>query len=197
MQPDRHEKIVLEASKGSSSALDELFARHLPGLVAFVRARAGNAILKREECFDLAQSACREVLQDLAQHDYEDEQNFRHWLFLAAERKILDRARYHGRAKRAGGYAQSSVSEAEMLRAGYAWLATPSREAAGREELERAEEALQRLPEDYRQAILLARVVGLPHARIAQLLGCNEAAARGLLRRALARLSVEMGGSPD
>ena len=78
--------------------------------------------------------------------------------------------------------------------AGYSGLCTPSRDAAAREELARAEAALARLSEEHREVIVLARIVGLSHAQIAEKLGTTEVATRSLLHRALARLAVEMGG---
>lgn len=193
MQPD-HRKLVLEASNGAAGALDALFERHLPGLLAFVRARAGPALLAREDSLDLAQSACREMLRDIPTEGYRDEAGFRHWLFLAAERKILDRARWHGRGKRAEGEALTySAAEVDLLARGYGGLATPSGVAIAREELERLEAAMSQLPEEQRQVIVLARVVGLSHAEIAKATGKSEVALRSLLHRALARLSAQLG----
>lgn len=193
MQPDHH-ALVLQASNGAAGALDALFERHLPGLLAFVRARAGPALLAREDSLDLAQSACREMLRDIPTEGYRDEAGFRHWLFLAAERKILDRARWHGRGKRAEGEALSySEVEVDLLSRGYRGLASPSGVAIAREELERLEAALSHLPEEQRQVIVLARVVGMSHVQIAEVTGKSEVALRSLLHRALARLSAQLG----
>ena len=60
----------------------------------------------------------------------------------------------------------------------------------GREDLERIERAFAELPEDYREVILLSRLVGLSHREIAEDWGRKEGAIRVLLHRALARLSV-------
>ncbi|MEY2784520.1 MAG: polymerase sigma factor SigD [Planctomycetota bacterium] len=195
MQPsEKHRQLVSEASRGSEKALEELLEQNLPGLLAFVRAHAGRNLLARDGSMDLVQSACREVLQDIGRHDYRDEAGFRHWLFLAAERKIVDRARYHGRAKRAGDADVSpSEAEAQSLMQGYAGLVTPSRHAAAREDLARAEAALAKLSEEHREIILLSRVVGLSHAQIAERTGKSEVAVRSLLHRALAKMAAEMG----
>jgi len=72
-------------------------------------------------------------------------------------------------------------------------VASPSEEAAGREALARLEAAFDRLDENEREIIVLARVVGLSHAELAQRLQCNEVAARKRLFRALAALSVALG----
>lgn len=192
-----NQELVRDASRGDSAAVGALMERHLPGLLAFVRAHAGRQLLERDASMDLVQSACREVLQDIGRHEYRDEAGFRHWLYLAAERKILDRARYHGRDKRAGA-AEFSPSEAEAraLLAGYSAICTPSRDAIAREELARAEAALARLSEEQREVILLSRIIGLSHAEIAGKCGKSEVAVRSLLHRALARLALELGEEP-
>lgn len=59
-----------------------------------------------------------------------------------------------------------------------------------REELAALEKALGELPEDYREVILLARVMGLDHASVAAQMGRSETATRSLLHRALARLAL-------
>ncbi|MBL8862613.1 MAG: RNA polymerase sigma factor [Planctomycetes bacterium] len=190
--------LVAQASRGDRAALDALFARHLPGVLAFVRASAGAALLARDDSLDLVQSACRELLRDAPPEGWRDEAGFRRWLYLAAERKVLDRARYHGREKRADAARRLTLSEAEVgaLSRGWADLATPSRRAIGREEIERLEAALARASEADRRVILLARVAGLSHAEVAAELATTEANARSALRRALARLALELGREP-
>jgi DNA-directed RNA polymerase specialized sigma24 family protein len=54
---------IAAARRGEPRAVDSLFARNLPPLVAFIRARAGKAIAARESAHDIAQSVFREVLQ--------------------------------------------------------------------------------------------------------------------------------------
>lgn len=76
---------------------------------------------------------------------------------------------------------------ADVVRA----VASPSQEAAALETQERIERAFERIGEDEREIITLARIVGLSHAEIAARLG-TEGAARVRLFRALARLSKEL-----
>lgn len=191
--PDR--RLVRDASGGDELALDALLERHLPGVLAFVRVRAGARILARESSLDLVQSACREVLADLSRYDYRDEAGFRHWLYLSAERKILERARRDGREKRGGGREALTISAAEedLLRRSWTGAVSPSGAAIAREEIEQMELAMSRLSEEHREVILLARFVGLSHAEIGERLGKSERAVTSLLHRALAQLAIEMG----
>jgi RNA polymerase sigma factor (sigma-70 family) len=78
------------------------------------------------------------------------------------------------------------------LLACYRAFYTPSQQAAAREELERVEGAFDRLPEQYRQVIVMAKIMGLSRAEIAVELGRTELAVRTLLSRALAQLATEL-----
>lgn len=191
--PD-HQRLVRDASKGDAASLDTLLDRHLPGLLAFVRARVGRKLREREDALDLVQSTCREVLEDVQVKECADEADFKRWLYRAAENKIRDRARYHGRDKRDAARLRSldAAGETELAcyRRGVASIFTPSRDAMAREELAALEKALGELPEDYREVILLARVMGLDHASVAAQMGRSETATRSLLHRALARLAL-------
>lgn len=69
--------------------------------------------------------------------------------------------------------------------------ATPSHLAATREQQVRLAEILERLPDDYREVIVLRNLEDLPHAEVAERMGRSEGAIRMLWVRALARLREE------
>lgn len=176
-----------------SSPVEDLLVRHLPGLRAFVRLRAGPAVRAREAQSDLVQSTCREVLERIGDFRQGGESGFRHWLYTTALRKILDKHDFHTAQKRdvARENAGADVEDrpgADLL-AVYHRFASPSRNAIAAEELERVEAAFGELPEDYREVVLLSRVVGLSRSEVAQAMGRSEASVRNLLFRALAQLS--------
>ncbi len=173
------------ASRGDRAALPELLARNLPRLRAYVRARSGPHLLARESQSDLVQSVCREALQDLAGFEFVDEVRFRHWLCQVAWRKLADRGRML-KAERRDPAREEALDVATQGRDEI----TPSRAASGREEWERMCEALDRLPDDQREAILLHRIVGLEHAEIAAQLGRSEGAVRNLVYRGMAKVAL-------
>ncbi len=183
------------ARRGDAAAMNSVFARNLNPLVAFIRARAGRDLMERESAHDLAQSVCREVIQDLADFEYRGDEEFRAWLFQQATRKILDRARYHHREKRAVSREVAMPDDeasAEALLACYATLCTPSQYASARDELARFEAAVQRLPEAQRDAVTMSRLMNLSYGVIAEQLGVTESAVRGLVARGLATLAEDM-----
>jgi RNA polymerase sigma-70 factor, ECF subfamily len=188
--------LVRRASQGDGVAVDELLVRHLPGLRAYVRLNAGAAIRAKESTSDLVQSVCREVLQDVGDFRYEGEAAFRHWLYQAALRKILDRDKFYGRGKRdlrREVPLQNGASATDPACAPfYAKVHSPSAHAMAEEQAARIEASFDRLPDNYREIISLSRVVGLSNAEIAQRLGQSEGYARMLLSRALARLAREL-----
>ncbi|MCC6785865.1 MAG: sigma-70 family RNA polymerase sigma factor, partial [Planctomycetes bacterium] len=120
------------------------------------------------------------------------------WLFVAAKRKLADRARRHGAEKRGGGAALvplDSWSDADPIVCGiYARILGPMDHAIAAETQAKLEAALARLNEEERQIIWLARIEGLPRAEVAQAMGKTEGAARTALSRALARLAKLMDG---
>jgi len=190
---DEHpsEALIRRATAGDRTALEQLLAAHLPGLRGFIRLQAGRLLRAKESASDLAQSVCREALEDLTEFDYRGEAAFRHWLFKRAHRKILRRHEYYSAQKRdAAREHPADASADDELLAAYRTLCTPSRELMDRQAVERIEAAMDRLPEDQRQAITLHRLVGLPHKDIASELGKTEGAVRNLVYRGLARLGM-------
>ena len=59
-------------------------------------------------------------------------------------------------------------------------FASPSAHAMGREAMERLESAFDRLPEDYREVIVLSRICGLSRAEVAASMQRSEASVRNL-----------------
>lgn len=195
-------RLMEAVSRGEGPAIDELIARQLPRLRAFVRLHMSPELRLREASSDVVQSVCRELVEDLGRFDYRGEGRFRAWLFTAALNKIREKYRFHHRAKRDLGREQrASVPQpSEDLLAGYQTMSTPSQNVAASEEVARIEAAFDRLPEDHRQVITLARIVGLPHAEIAVRMERTVGAMRQLLGRALIKLNNELrsgAGDPD
>lgn len=188
--PEDTKRLLREATSGSADAVATLLERHLPSLEVFVRLRAGPALMARESVGDLVQSACREVLEDAGEFHWESEAHFRHWLFTTALRKIQDKGRHHRRARRDPAREQV-VTDVDLL-AGCANLITPSRVLEAKEQLAALESAFAELSEEQREVVLLARIVGLPHAAIAERIGKSEGATRVILHRALAKLATRM-----
>lgn len=181
---------IERARAGSREALEALVVTHLPALRAFVRMQAGRELRELESCSDLVQSACREVLEDLSAFEYRDEIAFRYWLYRSAERKILDRVRFHHRARRDVRRERSPPADDTVLLDRYATFCSPSQQAIAREEEARIESAIDQLPATYRDVLRLRHVVGLSNQDIARELDRTPEYVRMLLARARHKLGV-------
>lgn len=186
--------MIERARGGSREALEALVVAHLPALRAYVRVQAGRELRELESCSDLVQSACREVLEDLSSFEYRDEAAFRCWLYRSAERKVLDRARFHHRARRDVRREQTVAEGDTRLLDCYATFCTPGHHAVAREQEERIESAIEALPPTYREALRLRYVVGLSNKEIAEQLGRTPEYVRMLLARARHKLGLRLEG---
>ncbi len=187
---------IESASRGDPESIEDLLRAYLPRLQRFVHLRLGEQLRRREDTVDIVQSTVRELLTE-ERFEWRGEEEFRAWLFQAALNKIREKVRFHGADKRAmeREVAVSTIGQARLGEA-VRDLATPSRFAMAREDLRRLESAFGQLTEAQREVLTLSRVVGLPHAVIAQRLGKSEVAVRQLLVRAMAALGGALGPDP-
>ncbi len=187
-------ELVEAARGGEDEARDRLLRAVLPELRGFVRLNAGQHIRDRESAADLAQSVCRELLQDLNGFRGDHGVQFKKWLYTLALRKILHRSRYYRAERRDVG--RELANDEDALLACYASVCTPSHHAAVREEVARVEAAFDKLSDDDRRVLTLSCLVGLSHREIAAEMERSEAAVRKQLSRARARLSLALIDEP-
>lgn len=186
--------LLARAAAGDAAAKERLLIGNLPRLEAYLRLQAGAAVRRKESIRDLVQSVCLEVLRDLPEFEFRGEAQFRHWLCKHALHKLINKREYYGAGKRDIARERSAArraadSDASVLEC-YATLCTPSRVASGEEQLRRFEAAFDALPDDYKEAIALSRIVGLEYPEIAAQLQRSEGAVRNLVYRGLAKLSA-------
>ncbi len=180
--------LVAAVHRGDTAALDALLRRHLPDLMVFVRANSGPRLRAQESCSDLVQTVCREALQSVVNYEWRGEGSFRRWLFTVAMNKLRNRADFHAADRRDAARVIASTDAVGETPGGFG----PSQHAIASEVSAKFEAGLDRLDEDQREVILMARVIGMSHAEIAAELGIAEGAVRVRLSRALARLATLM-----
>jgi RNA polymerase sigma-70 factor (ECF subfamily) len=178
------------ATGGDAASLDALLARYMPQLHAYVHVRLSSAVRARESSMDVVQSVCRDLLAERARFDFRGEEHFRAWLFTSALNKMRDKHRFHRGAMRDVMREAQPPSDVDGVLARS--LLTPSQNAVASETARALTEALGSLSEDHREVITLARVVGLPHRVIAEVMERSEEAVRQLLGRALFQLTQEL-----
>ena len=187
------EDAIRSATRGDPAAIHDVLQAYLPRLQQFVHLRLGPKLRAREDTVDIVQSTVRELLAQPA-FEWRGEIEFRAWLFPAALHKILEKQRFHAARKRAQDVEEPvDAQSSAVFRTALCDLASPSRVAMAREQLVRLEGAFDQLTEPQREVLTLARVVGLPHAVIAERMGKSEVAVRQLLVRAMAALGAALG----
>lgn len=186
--------LVTQAKGQDRAAIEQLLVRHLAGLRGWLRLRMGVHLRARETPEDLVQSIAREVLADLGAFEWRGEAAFRHWLYVQAQRKLVDKARFVGAERRDPARERDlQGTSTDGLGEAGATFCTPSGEVASQEELQRIERAFGELPEDYQEAISLQRLCGMEYADIAARMGRSEGAVRNLVHRGLSRLALRLG----
>jgi RNA polymerase sigma-70 factor (ECF subfamily) len=187
---DSDAELYDRAASGHAPSLDALLARYLPQLHAYVRARLGNDVRARESSMDVVQSVCRGLLAERGRFDFRGEERFRAWLFTSALNKIRDKYRFH----QAAGHdvRREERGEVDFEQTLARNLLTPSQNAIASETARIVREALAALSPDHCEVITLARIVGLPHRVIAEVMGRSEPATRQLLGRALSEFVREL-----
>ncbi len=177
--------LIAQASAGDSAARDALLRRHMPALVAYARMSMGEVLRHREGTMDIVQSALRDAIGALDDYEPRGGHSFRNWLFTYAMNTIRNKARHHQAERRS----PSRERELETLSIVYSAVCSPTRQVSAKEQVARMEAAFDRLPDEYREVILLSRIEGASHREVGERLGKSEGAARMLVSRALARLA--------
>ncbi len=174
-----------EDAERDPDAVEGLLQSYLPRLRAYVHMRLPRELRRIEGTEDVAQSVCRDLLGEIGRFEVRGEPEFRSWLFTTALNKIREKHRFHSRQKRdAKRNLEIDATLADCLNT----ASTPSLHAIALEEAARLREAIDGLPDEYRDVVLNAYVVGMSRREIGELIGRSEGAVRMLLGRALAKL---------
>jgi len=127
---------------------------------------------------------------------------FQHWLAAIAEHRLLDLIKARRRVKRGGGRVAVDAHAASpegslvgLLEQVHVSERTPSRSAASHEALSALRVGLASLKDDYRQALTLRYLEGLPVADIAARMGRTARAIHMLCHRGLEQLRQALGRS--
>lgn len=176
-----------ERREPDDGSLAARIARSLPELAAYVRARLGPELARRESASDIVQSTARELLRAPA-FDDRGERSFQRWLRVAAEHKIRNRARYW----RSAGRGERHEGPTTELERADGRARRPSEDAALSEQRERLIGALGELPAEYREVLERVQLDGRSYAEVAAELGRSSEAVRKLAARGLAQLTTRL-----
>ena len=172
-----------EIAKTTSTAPtpDELFQNHAPRIYHLARRMLGNDA----DAEDVTQDVLLQVLRKM--HTFRGDSAFPTWLHritvnaaLAQRRKQARRDEHHLPDLMDQAFAGNGHHVTPVRR----WSVAPDKQVLDQESHQVIEQAIARLPENYRDVYVLADVEGLPNAEIADMLGLAVPGVKSRLHRA-------------
>jgi RNA polymerase sigma-70 factor, ECF subfamily len=196
------DELLSLALGGDSEALGALLGIYRQYLSLLARTQVGRRLQGKADSSDLVQETCLEAHRHIHQFRGTTEAEFAAWLrsILAGLVANLVR-RYLGTKQRDARLEQSLAVELNntsciLDRGLVAAIDSPSEQAVQHEASLRLAGALELLPPDYRQVIILRHLEALPFAEVAARMGRSVDSVEKLWVRALARLRKSLGGAP-
>ncbi len=177
---------------------DEVLGRFREYLLLLARLQLGDRLPAKLDASDVVQQTLLEAHRKMAQFRGQSAAEMAAWLRQMLACNLADAIRALGRAKRDVARERSLDAGLEASSARLAsWLAaeqsTPSQKAQRQEEVLGLAEALAKLPEAQREALVFRHCQGLPLDAISRHLGRSPAAVAGLLKRGLRELRAQLG----
>jgi RNA polymerase sigma-70 factor (ECF subfamily) len=188
------------ARAGSREALGQALEACRNYLLHVANRQLDSELLAKGGASDLVQETFLEAQRDFAQFQGTTADELRGWLLRLLLNNALNFARhYRGTAKRQLDREQALPADSPSAAPGAglpAQTPTPSALAMAHEKAQAVEQALARLPEDYRRVIQWRYQEDRPFEEIAQLMQRSENAVRKLWFRAIERLQEELDAPP-
>jgi RNA polymerase sigma-70 factor (ECF subfamily) len=174
------ESLVQRLRDGDTHAGQVLVERHCQALMRYLRRLSGSDQLAEE----LHQQTWLSVLDHIDRFSSRSvDGGFRAWLFRIATNKANDYWRSQGR-ERAAKQGMALVVDQQDRQAGHRLEAT--------EEAIRLRRAIDALPENQKQVVLMRYYSGMKFVQIAQVLGCPLNTALGRMHKAMLKLKQLM-----
>jgi RNA polymerase sigma-70 factor (ECF subfamily) len=196
---DPSRPLLDRARSGDREAGGQLLARYRDYLRSLARTRVDKALRVRCDDSDLVQETLLEALRDLPGFAGTTEKQLLAWLRRILLRNLADQLKHH--KARARTWSRQESLESMLDRSAPAVQAalmqgtsSPSTRVSRREEATLLADGLARLPEDYRQVLVLRNFQRLPFEQVAERMGRSPGAVRMLWARSLERLHRELEG---
>jgi len=188
------ELLLVLAKAGDGAALGRLLERYRNYMALLVRIQVGRRLSRKVDPEDLLQEIGLEIHRKLPMFRGSSEREFLTWVRRMIGSILANQFRHFlGTKCRDIRLEQALVDELDhSSRALNASLvapqSTPSQQAVRREQAVILADALQGLPEDYREVIILRQLEGLSFPDVARRMGRTEDSVKNVWLRALARL---------
>jgi RNA polymerase sigma-70 factor (ECF subfamily) len=193
---------LIRAARTDEDALGRLLARYSNYLLLLARVEIGRRLRGKLDPADLVQDVFLDAARYFPSFRGATEPELTGWLrqILAGVLANTFRRYFGTQARdprleqelRAGVDRSSSLFGGQLAARG----TSPSEAAARREQAVLFADALARLPDDYREVIVLRHLEGRPFAEVSALMGRSVDSVEKLWLRALVRLRAELGCPP-
>jgi len=168
---ERSDEALMKAfAGGNMQAFELLYERHRSGLYRYILRKTGDAATAN----DLFQGAWEKIIR--ARKQYSPNAPFRAWLYRIAFNHLMD---FFRRVRPAAEIPQERLASTEP---------GPDEQAASDTRAHQLREAIGRLPEEQKDALLLKLEAGLDLGEIATVTGVNRETAKSRLRYATGKL---------
>jgi RNA polymerase sigma-70 factor (ECF subfamily) len=203
-EPTEREVLITAARGGNGEALGQLLELYRGYLLLLARVQIGRHLQGKADPADVVQEAFLEASRHFNQFRGTSEPELAHWLrrILASCLTHLVR-QYLGTQARDVRLERTLEADLDQSSAGMglglalaADQSTASQHVSRREQAVLLAEALGRLPDHYREVLVLRHLEGLAFADIAARVGRTVDSVEKVWARALARLRRAFGGEP-
>jgi RNA polymerase sigma-70 factor (ECF subfamily) len=194
--------LLRRARADDSAALGELLERYRAYLTLLARLQIDRRFRGKADAADLVQETFLEAHRAFPRFRGQTEAELAAWLRAILAANLADLARRFLQAKRRDVRLERELaddldrSSRAMGQGLVAPTSTPSQQVARREQAILLAEALQRLPPDYREVLVLHYLEGLGHPEVAHRMGRTIDSVKNLWARALGKLRRSLGDDP-
>jgi RNA polymerase sigma-70 factor (ECF subfamily) len=197
-------RLLNHAREGDGPALGQLLQRYRNYLHLLARVQIGRRMQGKLDVADVVQETFLEVHRGIGQFRGRSEQQFLAWLRQILVGILANQVRrYFGtkrRDVRLERELQDDLDRSSVYLGSHlvAAQSSPSAQASRREQAVLLADAMEDLPEDYREVIILRQLEGLTFPQVARRMGRTEDSVKNLWARGLARLrrSLEVLDGP-
>jgi RNA polymerase sigma-70 factor (ECF subfamily) len=196
------ENLLALAQVGSSAALGQLLDSYRPYLTLLARLQVRRRLQSKVDPADLVQETFLEAHEHFARFRGQGEAELAAWLRQILAGLLANAVRhYFGTQRRDIRLERQLARELDQSsrvldRALQARHSSPSQRAARREQAVLLADALDRLPEHYREVIILRHLEGLTFPEVAQRMSRSLDSVKKLWTPALAALRTVLGDQP-
>lgn len=164
---DDEEKLIESAKNGDGESFEILYKRYIKIVYGYVY----NKVNRKEDAEDLTSEIWIATLKSLSH--YEGNSSFKNWLFGIVKHKIMDFYQEKYKIEKTPLVEEIFLEEEK------------NNEDQGSEKEKRIAVLLQKLPENYRQVLMLRFLKGYTTAEIAQQLGLTISNVKVIQYRAI------------